>query len=120
VIADHSPNRRRASRHTVRMLCQAVRERDFTLLGEVALDLSPDGMLLRSSGRVLTGEPVIVSFFEPHVGRWFDVQASVARVVHARRPTDSGRCVALQFDAIPDADRLGLFDALHARETVFD
>ena len=102
------------------MLCQAVRERDFTLLGEVALDLSPDGMMVRSDSRVLTGEPVIVSFFEPHMGRWYDLQASVARIVHARRPTDSERCVALEFDALPNDERYGLFDALHARETPFE
>lgn len=115
MIVEELSNRRRASRHVVRVPCQAVRERDFTLLGEVALDLSADGMLLRTSGRVLTGEPVIVSFFEPYAAQWFDVQATVARVVHRRRAGDAERCVGLRFDSLAPAERTRLRDALGAR-----
>jgi hypothetical protein len=97
------------------MLCQAVRERDFTLVGDVALDLSAHGMLLRTSRRVLTGEPVIVSFFEPHAARWYDLEATVARVVHGRRATDAERCVALEFHGLDDRARARLRAAVAAR-----
>jgi hypothetical protein len=97
------------------MLCQSVRERDFTLLGEVALDLSAHGMRLRSTRRVLTGELVLVSFFEPHAARWFDVSATVARVVHGRRAGDDERSVALEFHGLAAADRARLAAAVAAR-----
>ena len=50
----------------VRVDCQVVRERDFKLLGDWALDLSSDGMLIVTRDVVLTGEEVIVSFPIPH------------------------------------------------------
>jgi hypothetical protein len=108
-------NRRRTNRHMVRMICQAVRERDFTLIGEVALDLSIDGMLVRTKKDVLTGENVIVSFFEPHTATWFDLEATIARVIHARRIGDVERCVALSFHGISAADRERLERALAHR-----
>ena len=114
----HEANRRSTNRHIVRMVCQAVRERDFTLLGEVALDLSPDGLLLRTSRDVLTGEAVIVSFFEPLSASWFDLEATVARVVHARRVGDVERCIALVFEKISTDDRARLVKALAMRPRV--
>ena len=108
-------NRRNAPRRSVRMLCQAVRERDFKLIGEVALDLSADGMLVRTALRVLTGEEILVSFFEPHDAVWYDLSATVARVVHARRTSDAERCVALEFHAMTVAQRRRLKAAVAAR-----
>jgi hypothetical protein len=111
-------NRRRTNRHMVRMICQAVRERDFTLLGEVALDLSPDGMVVRTTRHVLTGENVIVSFFEPHTATWFDLEATIARVIHARRVGDVERCVALSFHSMSVEVRGQLAAALAHRPSV--
>jgi len=81
---------RKTPRHAVRLDCQVVRERDFKLLSEHAIDLSAEGMLVLTDERVLTGEEVIVSFRVPTLRAWFDAEALVARVVHGRRPTDPG------------------------------
>lgn len=97
------------------MSCEAVRERDFSLLGRVVVDMSGTGMLLRTDKHILTGEPVIVSFVEPASGQWFDLQTTVARVVHGRRKRDAERGVALSFDSLADGDRTMLESALHKR-----
>ena len=76
---------REAFRRAVRWPCQVVRERDFKMVGGLALDLSPEGMLAVSCERVLTGEPVIVSFLAPRLGMRFDAEATISRVVHGRR-----------------------------------
>src|SRR5689334_13981122 len=93
-------NRRRAARRAVRVSCQVVRERDFRLLSERALDLSPDGMFVECSARVLTGEPVVLTFRDARSGRWVDAEATVVRVVHRRRAGDAVRGLGLRFDAI--------------------
>ncbi len=103
---------RGAFRRAVRLPCQVVRERDFRLIGGLALDLSPEGMLAVSSERVLTGEPVIVSFRSERVGRWFDAQATIARVIHARRAGDAMPCFGLSFHHTDAEFREGLFQAL--------
>ena len=91
---------RRAFRREVFLTCQVVRERDFRLVSMLALDLSTDGMLVSTSARVLTGEQVLVSFRGPRSDDWFDAEATVARVVHGRRPTDPGRCLGLAFQGV--------------------
>jgi hypothetical protein len=93
---------RRAMRRAVRVDCQVVRERDFKLLGSRGVDLSPKGMLVMAQEQVLTGEPVIVSFRLPGGLYWFDAEATVARVVHGRRPGDVGRCFGLEFELQSD------------------
>ncbi|MFO0557424.1 MAG: PilZ domain-containing protein [Polyangiales bacterium] len=110
-----STNRRSSSRRPVRMPCEAVRERDFKALGSVVLDLSSTGMLLRSTERVLTGDAVIVSFFEPVSARWFDVEATVARVIHGRRLGDGERAVGLAFNSLRGEEKSALERALRAR-----
>lgn len=110
-----SSNRRTSSRRPVRMPCEAVRERDFKALGSVVLDLSSTGMLLRSTERVLTGDAVIVSFFEPVSARWFDVEATVARVVHGRRLGDGERAVGLSFSSLAGDEKSALERALRSR-----
>lgn len=110
-----STNRRRSTRRPVRYLCEAVRERGFKPLGKVVLDLSSTGMLLRTDAKALTGEPVFVSFFEPTQARWYDLEATVARVLHGRRPKDQGRAVGLTFSSLTDEAREGLERALSAR-----
>jgi hypothetical protein len=94
---------RRTLRRSLRVDCQVVREHDFKLIGSRGVDLSPMGMLVMAQEPVLTGEPVVVSFRLPMSCWWFDAEATVARVVHGRRPGDLGRCFGLCFDAIePD------------------
>jgi len=93
---------RRIVRRAMRVECQVVRERDFRLLGSRAVDLSPQGMQVMAQERVLTGEPVIVSFRLPLSTYWFDAEATVARVVHGRRPGDLGRCFGLSFESLEE------------------
>lgn len=117
----HEPIRKHFRRY-VRLDCQVVREFDFKLVGDLALDLSPRGMLVRaapkssSSGArampVLTGEEMIVSFKPPRSNTWFDAQAVVARVVHGRRPGDYGLSYGLEFQNMSQDEEHALFDQL--------
>jgi hypothetical protein len=100
---------RRAFRREVILSCQVVRERDFRKVAEIALDLSTEGMLVATEQRVLTGEELLVSFRPPRSRRWVDLQATVARVVHGRRPSDRGRCLGLAFHGVGDDDKRLLF-----------
>jgi hypothetical protein len=98
---------RRAFRREVLLSCQVVRERDFRRVSSLAIDLSTHGMLVAAERRVLTGEPLLVSFRAPRSDRWLDVSATVARVVHGRRPGDRGLCLGLSFHGLDaDAERL--------------
>jgi PilZ domain len=105
-------HQRRALRHAVRVDCQVVRERDFKLIASRGVDLSPKGMLVLAQERVLTGEPVVVSFRLPRSRYWFDAEATVARVIHGRRPGDRGRCFGLDFDALAEDAQAFLQGAL--------
>lgn len=89
---------RRPARHTVRIACQVVRERDFKLIADRISDLSVSGLLTGPSDPVLTGERLIVSFKAPRWGIWIDAEATVARIVHGRRPGEWSRSVGLEFD----------------------
>jgi hypothetical protein len=55
--------------------------------------------------RVLTGEPVIVTFLAPFSRVWIDAEALVARVVHGRRPEDRGRELGLAFEHLDESAR---------------
>jgi hypothetical protein len=110
ILARKQP--RRAFRREVILSCQVVRERDFRLVADLALDLSTEGMLVSTQERVLTGEELLVSFRPPRSRRWVDLQATVARVVHGRRPSDRGRCLGLSFHGVGEADRRLLFQHL--------
>jgi hypothetical protein len=103
---------RRAFRHAVSIPCQVVRARDFRLVADVALDLSTAGMRVPTAQRVLTGEDLLVSFRAPRSGAWIDAGAVVARVVHGRRPGDTGRSLGLVFHDLGPEDRQMLFGAL--------
>lgn len=112
---------RTSFRRYVRTPCQVVREHDFTLVGDLALDLSTNGMLVRAMKRVLTGEEVFLAFKPPRSNRWIDAQGVVARVVHGRRPGDSGLAFGIEFHTIDADHRQALFDALrgmHAPEAM--
>jgi c-di-GMP-binding flagellar brake protein YcgR len=112
ILAPVSRPRRRASRRGVFLSCQVVRERDFKLVGQFALDLSLDGMLVATRERVLTGEELLVSFRAPRGSTWIDAQARVARVVHGRRPSDAGRCLGISFVDLEGASQRALRQAL--------
>jgi hypothetical protein len=62
-------------------------------------------MLVASDARVLTGESLIVTFRMPFSRTWVDAEATVARVIHGRRPTDRRRALGLFFDHIDDRSR---------------
>src|SRR5580658_8674562 len=101
-------SQRRVVRRAVRVDCQVVRERDFKLVGDWAMDLSPEGILVVTRDIVLTGEEVIVSFPIPHTRVIVDATATVARVVHGRRPTDRHRrALGIAFDSLdPEYERI--------------
>lgn len=92
--------RRRPLRRAVRIPCQVVRERDFTLVASEVLDLSEEGMLVSALGPVLTGEPLLVSFMAPYSRVFVDAEATVARVVHGRRDGDRGLALGVAFDGL--------------------
>jgi hypothetical protein len=99
-------SQRQAVRRAVRFDCQVVRERDFQLLGAWALDLSNDGMLVVSNADVLTGEDVLVSFKVPRTSCYVDAEATVARVVHGRRPSDRHhRALGISFASLDEGAR---------------
>ena len=99
-------NERREVRRAIAMTCQIVRERDFHLVSEKALDVSPDGMLVATDIELEPGENVFVSFRATDLGIWFDTEARVARVIRGRRPGDKGRGIALRFSNMPRVKRL--------------
>ena len=105
-------NRRGALRHAVQISCQVVRERDFRLVADTIVDLSTAGMLVTPADPVLTGERVIATFRLPGSTYWIDVEATVARVVHGRRPSEHTRALALEFDPLPGLSELVLATAL--------
>lgn len=106
---------RASFRRYVRIDCQVVREIDFRLIGDLALDLSTKGMLVRARERVLTGEEVVVSFKLPRSNEWFDGQGVVARVLHGRRPGDYGLSFGIEFVNLSRDDELLLFEHLRGK-----
>jgi c-di-GMP-binding flagellar brake protein YcgR len=105
---------RKGFRHEVRLACQVVRERDFRVIAQRMVDLSPAGMQVATEARVLTGEAVIVSFRAPRSGAWVDAVGTVARVVHGRRPGERGRGLGIAFDEIEEDAKKLLFGELKA------
>jgi hypothetical protein len=103
---------RQSFRRFVRIDCQVVREHDFKLVGDLALDLSTKGMLVRARTRVLTGEELLVAFRPPRCNRWIDAQGTVARVVHGRRPGDTGLSFGLEFHGMESAYQELIFEKL--------
>jgi hypothetical protein len=92
--------RSRLSRHTVRLPCQIVRERDFKLIAAELFDLSATGVLAVPTEAVLTGERVWVSFQLPRTNIWVDTLGTVARVLHGRRPGELSRGLGIEFDPL--------------------
>jgi hypothetical protein len=103
----------RAPRRIVSTRCQVVRERDFCLIADRVVDLSPGGALVMPADPCLTGEKVIVSFQVPYLLNYIDAEATVARVVHGRRPGEYSRGLALHFDHIESLEKFLLERALN-------
>src|SRR5206468_1647344 len=91
---------RRAVRRLARIGCEIVRERDFRRVSYRVLDLSAEGMQVVADTPVLTGENVIVSFRIPKSDVFIDAEATVARVVHGRRPSDMHQALGLRFGSM--------------------
>ena len=103
---------RRATRHSVRLDCQVVRERDFKLIADRVVNLSATGLMVSPADPALTGERLIVSFKIPHSGYWVDAEATVARVVHGRRPGEHTRGLALELENVEEISQMLLGRAL--------
>ena len=101
----------------VGLTCQVVRERDFRLVADRALDLSPDGMLVSSEHDLVVGESLIVSFQATQLGLWFDSEASVARIIQGRRDGDRGAGIGLSFSTLDRVKRLILRGHLRRSNT---
>lgn len=99
-------NQRTSSRHQARVQCQVVRESDFRLLGSQTLDLSVDGMLVRSDAQVTLGDNVIITFQATPFGLWFDAEGTVTRIIQGRRPGDQGRAIGVHFHSLSYLSRL--------------
>jgi hypothetical protein len=95
-------HQRRAIRRAVRVPCEVIRERDCRIIARRSVDVSPLGMRVVADLPVLTGEPVFVAFGIPfgHTRIALDVAATVARVIHGRRPGDGGPSLGLEFDGL--------------------
>jgi len=98
-------NDRREVRRAISIPCQILRESDFRLVAETALDVSPDGMLVQTEIDLEPGENVFVSFRATELGIWFDSEAKVARVIRGRRPTDKGKAIGLSFSTMSRVKR---------------
>ena len=103
---------RRSVRRSVAVDCQVVAEEGFRLIGERTLDLSEQGMLLRSDAEVLPGESVIISMRAPRSRLWLDAEARVVRLVAGRRGRDVGRAVGLRFERMDAIDYAVLVGSL--------
>ena len=99
-------NDRREIRRAMGLACTIVRERDFRIVAHEALDLSPDGMLVKTDHDLEVGENLIVSFRATQLGLWFHSEATVARVVKGRRPSDRGAGIGLSFSTLDRVKRL--------------
>jgi hypothetical protein len=114
----HADCPRSRLRRQVQPPCEVVRERDFRLVGTRILDLSTKGMLLETDLPLLTGEGLFVAFRSPGTERWFDCEATVARVLHGRRRGDRRRAVGIAFDTLdPWSEILLCEDLRHAPVT---
>jgi len=99
-------NDRKTTRHALRIPCQVVRESDFRLVGERTLDVSSEGLLIRSDADVAIGDSVLVAFQATPLGLWFESEAKVTRIVRGRRPGDQGRALGLRFTDMNAISRL--------------
>lgn len=81
---------RRFSRRSVRLGCELVRARDWSLVGRRIVDLSLEGLKIQAEGELAKGDDVQVFFRVPFSPIWVLAEGSVARVIQGRRPGDEG------------------------------
>ena len=106
----HPPRRRGFRRNVHIPYGQVIRERDFRVVSELTVDLSPFGAMVRADRQVLTGEEVILSLRLARKEHWVDVFATVTRVIHGRRKYDAiGPCLGLAFHDLDAAARRALY-----------
>jgi hypothetical protein len=98
-------------RRAVETRCEVVRARDYSLVGTRMVDLSTRGMLLETEAPLMTGEELLVLFRAPS-GDWYDVDGTVARVVHGRRRRDERRAIGIAFQPLDPWRDMRLCDSL--------
>jgi hypothetical protein len=98
----------RSPRRSARLACQLVRERDFRLIADRIVDLSPAGLLVGPADPVLTGQRLLLSFCLPGSSYWIDGEAVVTRVVHGRRPGEYSRGLGLSLEGLSPFARMML------------
>lgn len=104
------PDERHAVRRKVRSECQVVASLGFRLLGEEVLDISTDGVLLKSEAAVALGEEVYVSLKLPKGQTWIGGLGRVARVVRRRRAEDVHPAIGIEFTKLEPFEK-SLLDA---------
>lgn len=87
-------------RRRISLPCQVVSEREFTLISDLCLDLSPLGMRVRALAPIALRSEVVVSFRVPAAGVHMDLSAVVARVARGRRRGESFASLGLSFVGI--------------------
>jgi hypothetical protein len=107
-------NQRRAIRRAYLLPCTVLRQDDFMPLGEYALDVSPDGMLVMTESDAERGQRLVVSFQATNLNLWFHAEARIARVVEGRRPGDRGRCLGVEFTHLDPVKRYILRGSLRS------
>ncbi|MEM9067040.1 MAG: PilZ domain-containing protein [Myxococcota bacterium] len=107
-----SAAQRTSLRRSVRTSCQVVAEDGFRLLGEETLDVSGEGLLLRSTATARIGETVLISLRIPHGQSWIDAEGTITRVVRGLRVSDLARGFGVRFHRISGFDRALLQGAL--------
>jgi len=114
-MMDACLDRQRMPRHLFCTHCQVVRERDFRLVADRLHDVSLTGLCVTPAEPVMTGDRLIVSFRLPDSDTWVDAEATVARVIHGRRPGEHMRALGLVFDVIDEDAHLALAHQLLER-----
>jgi hypothetical protein len=107
----HAHCSRARIRRIVPTICEVVRARDYSLVGTHVVDLSARGMQLETDVSAITGEELLVLFRGPS-GDWYDVDATVARVLHARRRRDARHAIGIAFDGLDPWRSILLCDSL--------
>lgn len=105
---------RRSTRRESALECRVLAEHgDRHLRGET-LDVSLEGVRIRSDAEVVVGEPVVLTLRLPNGHTFVDAHARVARIEDGRRAGDQGRAIAFEFTAMDETDWQALRFATHA------
>lgn len=104
---------KRPARYTTPLDCQVVRERDFRLVADRILNLSPGGALVGPADPVLTGERLILSFCTGLPDRrYVDAEVVVVRVLHGRRAGEHTRYLGVSFECLDESSLAALHELL--------